>query len=114
MRDYGALAAAVAPYRAHGLRLAVDDTGAGHSSLSHVLQLRPDVMKLDRQLVTALDRDPIRRALVKSLRHFCADAQVDLIAEGVETSQEALALRAIGVTLGQGFHLGRPAAPLAG
>ena len=113
VNDYGALAAAMAPYRAHGLRLAVDDTGAGHSSLSHVLQLRPDVMKLDRQLVTALDRDPIRRALVKSLRHFCADAQVDLIAEGVETSQEALALRAIGVTLGQGFHLGRPAVPLA-
>ncbi len=113
VQDYGALAAAMAPYRAHGLRLAVDDTGAGHSSLSHVLQLRPDVMKLDRQLVTALDRDPIRRALVKSLRHFCADAQVDLIAEGVETAEEAQALRAIGVTLGQGFHLGRPVVPVA-
>ena len=110
--DYGALAAVMAPYRAHGLRLSVDDTGAGHSSLSHVLQLRPDMMKLDRQLITALDRDPIRRALVKSLGLFCADTQVDLIAEGVETAQEAEALRRIGVHLGQGFHLGRPAVPV--
>ena len=110
--DYGALAAAMAPYRAHGLRLSVDDTGAGHSSLSHVLQLRPDMMKLDRQLITALDRDPIRRALVKSLGLFCADTQIDLIAEGVETAQEAEALRRIGVHLGQGFHLGRPAVPV--
>ena len=106
--DYGALAAALAPFRARGLRLAVDDTGAGHSSLTHVLQLRPDVMKLDRALITAIDRDPVRRALVKSLRHFCMASEVQLIAEGVETPQEAAALVSIGVRLAQGFHLGRP------
>lgn len=108
VQDYGALAAALAPFRARGLRLAVDDTGAGHSSLTHVLQLRPDVMKLDRALVTAIDRDPVRRALVKSLRHFCMASEVQLIAEGVETPQEAAALVSIGVRLAQGFHLGRP------
>lgn len=108
VEDYAALAAAMSPFRAHGLRLAVDDTGAGHSSLSHVLQLRPDVMKLDRALVTAIDRDPIRRALVKSLLSFCSDTQVELVAEGVETAQEARSLLAIGVQFAQGFYLGRP------
>ncbi len=108
VEDYAALAAAMAPFRVHGLRLAVDDTGAGHSSLSHVLQLRPDIMKLDRALVTAIDRDPIRRALVKSLRCFCTDTQVQLVAEGVESAGEAQSLMAIGVQFGQGFHLGRP------
>lgn len=109
--DYAALAAAVDPWRRRGLRLSIDDTGAGHSSLAHVLKLRPDLIKLDRQLVTALDTDPVRRSLVASLQSFCTGVGVGLIAEGVETAQEFAALQDLGVVLAQGYFLGRPALP---
>lgn len=106
--DYTALDRALAPWRRAGLRLSIDDTGAGYSTLAHVLRLRPDVIKLDRHLVTEVDSDPIRRGLVASLQGFCAGSGIALIAEGVETAAEARALAAAGVRLGQGYHLGRP------
>lgn len=108
VRDYHRLDAALAPWRSAGVRLSIDDTGAGHSSLAHVLRLQPDFVKLDRDMVTALDRDPVRRDLVRRLQQFCDDRCIELIAEGVETAGEARALRDVGVRLAQGFHYGRP------
>lgn len=107
--DYGAFRTAVAAI-APGVLLAIDDAGAGFSSLRHILELWPDFVKLDRSLVQEIDRDPARQALVAGMQHFATATDCQLIAEGIETQGEADALVELGVPFGQGFHLGRPAA----
>src|SRR5205807_8755918 len=92
-----------------GGRLAVDDAGAGFSSLRHILRLAPDFIKLDGALTRGIDRDRTRRALGAALISFASEIGVPIIAEGVETQDEVDALRALRVTCGQGFHLGMPA-----
>jgi len=89
-------------------RLAVDDAGAGFASLRHILELRPAFVKLDRSLVAGLEGDQARQAMIVGLTHFARSVGCGLIAEGVETRAEIAALRALEVTLGQGFILGRP------
>ncbi|MCF6746002.1 EAL domain-containing protein [Blastococcus sp. KM273128] len=98
----------LAPLRARGMRLAVDDTGAGYSSLSHVLQLRPDIVKLDRSLISALNTDPAQRSLVTAVALFAREIGATLTAEGIETPEQVAVLTELGVAKGQGFFLGRP------
>jgi EAL domain-containing protein (putative c-di-GMP-specific phosphodiesterase class I) len=95
--------------RAAGVLLSVDDAGAGYASLRHVLRLRPDVVKLDIGLVSGLDADPAKKALVAAMAAFAVDTGTGLVAEGVETPGERDALLERGVRLGQGHLLGRPA-----
>jgi EAL domain-containing protein (putative c-di-GMP-specific phosphodiesterase class I) len=92
---------------------AVDDAGAGYASLRHIIELRPSYVKLDRGLVTGINADPIRQALVAGMLHFASSIGVEIIAEGVETEAERLTLQGLGVTLGQGFLFARPAAAVA-
>ena len=108
VEDYGALEAAVSTLRARGLRLAVDDTGAGYAGFRHLLGLRPEIVKLDLSLTQGIDGDPVRRALASALVRFTADTGAHLIAEGIETEAELGTLRDLGVEWGQGFLLGRP------
>jgi EAL domain-containing protein (putative c-di-GMP-specific phosphodiesterase class I) len=89
--------------------VAVDDAGAGYASLRHILELQPDVVKLDIGLVRNIDSDPARQALVAGLVHYAQTAGLRLIGEGVETEAERDTLRALGVPLGQGYLFGRPA-----
>jgi EAL domain-containing protein (putative c-di-GMP-specific phosphodiesterase class I) len=109
IEDYGALAERLAPLRERGLRVAVDDVGAGYASLRHALQLAPDMVKMDMSLTRDVDRDPGRRALAAALISFAAETRMAIVAEGIETAGELEALRALGVRFGQGFHLARPA-----
>lgn len=90
-------------------RLAVDDAGAGFASLRHILELEPDLVKLDIGLVSGVDHDPARQALVAGLCHFSSRTGTMLIAEGVETVDELRVLRDLGVGFVQGYLLGRPA-----
>jgi EAL domain-containing protein (putative c-di-GMP-specific phosphodiesterase class I)/CheY-like chemotaxis protein len=106
--DYDVLDAAVAPLRAAGCRLAVDDVGAGFSSLRHILRLAPDVIKLDISLTRHIDSDPPRRALATALISFASAINAAIVAEGIETQDEVDALRGLGVSYGQGYHLSRP------
>jgi EAL domain-containing protein (putative c-di-GMP-specific phosphodiesterase class I) len=106
--DYTLLTGALAPLRAAGLRVAVDDTGAGYASLRHVLRLGADLIKLDRSLVSDLAADPVRHALVAALTRFAVDTGSRVVAEGVETTQELAALEELGVHYVQGYLLGRP------
>jgi EAL domain-containing protein (putative c-di-GMP-specific phosphodiesterase class I) len=106
--SYTELGHALARLRQLGVRLAVDDAGAGFASLRHILSLQPDLIKLDMSLTRGIDRDPARRALASALLAFGSEIGADLIAEGVETSAELDTLRALGVPYGQGYHLGRP------
>ncbi len=108
--DYEALRAAIGRL-GPGVRLAIDDAGAGFASFRHILELAPDFVKLDRAIIAGLDADPARQALVAGMRHFAVTTGCGLIAEGIETDAELVALRSLGVSLGQGYYLGRPEAP---
>ena len=89
--------------------VAVDDSGAGFASLRHVVELRPRFMKLDIGLVRRVDRDVTRQAMIAGLRHFAGRVRCEVIAEGIEKPAELAMLRELGVVLGQGHLLGRPA-----
>jgi EAL domain-containing protein (putative c-di-GMP-specific phosphodiesterase class I) len=106
--DYRVLLAALAPLRRNGLRLAIDDVGAGFASLRHILLTSPDVIKLDRSIVAGVADDAILRRLVRSLTDFGHDASAAVVAEGVETRDDAVALRDVGVDYGQGWYFARP------
>jgi len=110
IEDYAALAAALAPLRQQGMRLAVDDAGAGHSSMKHILQLQPDIIKLDMSLTRAIHEDRNRRALAKGLLGFAHEIGSKVVAEGVETAGELDTLRDLQVDYAQGYLLGRPLA----
>jgi EAL domain-containing protein (putative c-di-GMP-specific phosphodiesterase class I) len=112
IEDYDCLLRALEPLRARGVRLAVDDAGAGYAGLQHILQIRPDLIKLDIGLTRSIDLDPARRALASALTLFAREVGCRIIAEGVETASELAALRAIGIAKVQGYFLGRPT-PLA-
>ncbi len=106
--DYPALTAALAMLRARGVRLMVDDVGAGFASLHHILRLAPDGVKLDRSLTSGIEVDAARRALAAALVGFGREIGATIVAEGIETQDELHALRDLGIRCGQGFHLGRP------
>jgi len=108
--DYPGLITSLRELRREGIRLAIDDTGNGYSSLSHILKLAPDFIKLDRDLVSGIDVDPVRRILAASLVMFAGDTGARIIAEGVETREELDVVCDLGVDYAQGYFLGRPAA----
>jgi EAL domain-containing protein (putative c-di-GMP-specific phosphodiesterase class I) len=109
VEDYDALMAVLTPLRLRGMRLAIDDVGAGFSSLRHIVLTAPDVIKLDRSMIDGVSVDPVLTTLVRSLVAFGHDCDSQVVAEGVETEQDAAALRSLGVDCGQGWHFGRPA-----
>jgi EAL domain-containing protein (putative c-di-GMP-specific phosphodiesterase class I)/CheY-like chemotaxis protein len=106
--DYTELAARLLPLRERGIRLAIDDVGAGFSSLERVVKLGPDYMKLDRSTVTGVADDPVRRSLIERLVSFSDEVGISVVAEGIETQEDLEVLRRLYVPFGQGFHLGRP------
>jgi EAL domain-containing protein (putative c-di-GMP-specific phosphodiesterase class I) len=107
IRDYEPIAAALGRIGSKA-RLAVDDAGAGFSSLRHILEVRPHFVKLDIGLVAGVAADLTRTALVAGMVRFATDGGFELIAEGVEGEADLAALRRLGVELGQGFFLGSP------
>jgi EAL domain-containing protein (putative c-di-GMP-specific phosphodiesterase class I) len=106
--DYEALNAALEPLRGRGARFAIDDTGAGYASLTHVLQLHPDIIKLDRGLIADLSSDPARRSLVTALVLLALDIGASVTGEGAETDSQLDTLATLGVDQAQGYLLGRP------
>lgn len=110
INDYALVATELAPLRQRGLRLAVDDAGAGFASFRHILKLKPDVIKLDYSLIHHIDRDRNRRALAAALIRFAEETGSKVVAEGVETEAELQTLRELNVNKVQGYLLGHPAA----
>jgi EAL domain-containing protein (putative c-di-GMP-specific phosphodiesterase class I) len=109
--DYTAVVATTEALRRAGIRLAVDDAGAGYASMRHILRLRPDVIKLDIALVAGVHTDPAKQAMLSAMVAFAADTGADLVAEGIEEPEERDALLARGIRYGQGYLLGPPAPP---
>ncbi len=106
--DYPSLREALNEFRRSGVRIAVDDAGAGFASLRHILELAPDIIKLDISIVRDIDTEASHRALASALVGFARETGTDLIAEGVETAEEALILRSLGIPLIQGYFVARP------
>jgi EAL domain-containing protein (putative c-di-GMP-specific phosphodiesterase class I) len=94
-------------YRSQGCRIALDDVGAGYSSLSLVAALQPDVVKIDMALVQALP-DAAPTAVIRALTEMSHGFGATVLGEGIETERQADALRRLGVDLGQGWLFGRP------
>ena len=107
--DYPALAERLAEWRDRGVRVAVDDAGSGYASLRHILQLRPDIIKLDISLTRDIDKDAGRRALAAGFVAFAEASGATVVSEGIETRAELDTVIDMGISLGQGYLLGRPA-----
>jgi EAL domain-containing protein (putative c-di-GMP-specific phosphodiesterase class I)/DNA-binding NarL/FixJ family response regulator len=110
VHDYPALRQAIVDL-GPGIRVAVDDAGAGYASMQHVVEVRPDLVKLDISLVRGIDGDPARQALIAGMRYFAEETRCIMLGEGVETTAELKTLQRLGVVLGQGYLLGRPGPP---
>ena len=106
--DYERIGKVVGSMRARGVRLAIDDAGAGFASLRHILRLEPDFIKLDLTLVRDIHRDQAKRALAVGLISFARESNATIIAEGVETAEEASTLEELGVRHAQGYLFGYP------
>jgi len=109
VREYDALLHALGGIRERGVRLAVDDAGAGFASFRHVLELKPEIIKLDIHLTRGVHGDHGRQALVRSLVRFAADVGAALVAEGIETPEDLSTLTDASVEYGQGYLFARPA-----
>jgi EAL domain-containing protein (putative c-di-GMP-specific phosphodiesterase class I) len=109
IHDPGRFASVMNVYRAQGVRVAIDDFGAGYSGLNLLAEFQPDIVKLDIQLVRSIDSNGPRQAIVRALVQACDDLGIDVLAEGVETQAEQRWFRRVGVRLFQGYLYGRPA-----
>ena len=97
--------------RGRGISLAVDDLGAGYSNLKYIADLSPEVVKIDRQLVMNLRGESRLQKLVKALVRLCGDLGAKVVAEGIETREEMVAVLDTGAQYAQGYYFARPAFP---
>lgn len=111
IEDPAALTARLDKFTARGGRIAIDDVGMGFSGLHQLVELAPDVIKLDRSLIAGIDRDFARQAIVPALLTYADKVGADVVAEGVETPDEAAMLLRLGVRTAQGYHFARPGPP---
>lgn len=98
-------------YRRRGIKIAVDDFGAGYAGLSSVVMIAPDIIKLDASLVRNIDTDPLRQALVRGNLDAFRLVGISVIAEGVETEGERDFLKDAGISLMQGYYFSAPSSP---
>ena len=108
VEDYEPLQRAIDRLRHHGVRLAIDDAGAGFASLKHIVHLLPEFIKLDLFLIRNIHEDPVKRAVVAGMLGVAAQIGGKVIAEGVETADELSVLRELGIEWVQGYYFGRP------
>ena len=109
VRDPEFLRTIMSEYRSHGLRVAIDDFGAGFSGLGLLSTFQPDIIKVDRVLVDRIHERPASQSIVKSIVQVCSDLDIQIIAEGIECEQEMEILCNFGIRKMQGFFFARPA-----
>lgn len=108
IEDYKSLLEELEPYREQGFMIAIDDAGAGYSSLQAIAEVKPEFVKMDLSLVRDVDKDPTKLALVEAFVDFAYKINARIIAEGIETEEELQTLIKLGCDYGQGFLLARP------
>jgi EAL domain-containing protein (putative c-di-GMP-specific phosphodiesterase class I)/AmiR/NasT family two-component response regulator len=106
--DYVELLRALTELRTHGIKIAIDDAGAGFS-LRHTLEIAPNIVKVDISITRDIDKERARRALASALISFAEEMGITIVAEGIETQAELETLEGLGVRYGQGYHLAEPA-----
>jgi len=106
--DYGALIPSLSEFRSRGLRLAIDDFGAGYAGFRHIVELNPDTIKLDMSLVRNIDSSPTIQSVVRALVGFAQERNTKLLAEGVETQAELDMLISLGIKRVQGYFFYKP------
>lgn len=106
--DYTTLLNALAPLRNSGMRVAVDDAGAGHSSMLHIVRLAPEIIKLDREVIAGIDSNDLQKALGRAMVTFARDIGATITAEGIETPSELAAVTDLRMTSAQGYFLSPP------
>lgn len=109
IRDYSVIKKALRHYRSQGYQIAIDDMGAGYSSLQSVVELRPDYLKIDRSIIQNIHRDEVKAHIVSTLQEIGSKIGAALIAEGIELEEELAELKAMGIPYAQGYLTGRPA-----
>lgn len=108
--DYGSLRYALDQLRSIGVSVAVDDAGAGFASLRHILELAPELIKLDLSITEKIESDKGAMAMAVALTSFAGAIGARIVAEGIDSERQVAAVRALGIQLGQGYHLGKPGA----
>lgn len=108
IEDYDLLRAALEPLRAKGFRLAIDDAGSGYSSMSHIIKMRPDIIKLDGTVTNNILQDHAQHALTKMMVLFAGEIGARVVAEVVETAEHAGRLRELAVHTAQGWYFSKP------
>ncbi len=106
--DYEAMRSALLHYRSMGFKIALDDLGEGFSSLRLWSELRPDYIKIDKHFVQGVDANPVKMQFLKAIQCIAESCGTHVIAEGVETLGELMAVKDIGIQLGQGYLVARP------
>ncbi|MGD1905236.1 MAG: EAL domain-containing protein [Leptolyngbyaceae cyanobacterium] len=96
-------------YRERGFKIAIDDFGAGYAGLKRLAEIPADIVKLDMALIRQIDTDKVRQAIVRGIFQVCEELSAQVIAEGVETSEELAVLQGLGIELFQGYYFARPA-----
>lgn len=104
----------LAAYRRHGFRIAIDDLGSGFTGLKMLAELEPDMVKIDRTLISAIHHSTKKQLLLQAVVSFCHKIHAQVVAEGVESPEELHEVCRSGVDLAQGFYLARPDRELAG
>lgn len=111
IKDFTKFRRVLEHYRDQGFMVAVDDAGAGYSSLQSIAELHPDFIKIDMSLIKDVNKNPVKRALIETFVTFAQKINSELIAEGIETQEEFLTLIKMGIHYGQGYYLARPDNP---
>ncbi|WP_158602229.1 EAL domain-containing protein [Cohnella endophytica] len=106
--DFEAAKKILAHYRRQGYEIAIDDAGAGYSSLQSIVELSPDYIKIDRSLISMADKDEMKKHMLRTFVRFAKKMNIRTVAEGIERPEELRLLRAIGFDYGQGYLIGRP------
>lgn len=110
IEDFGAVKKALEHYRSQGYQIAIDDVGAGYSSLQSIVELRPDYLKVDRSIIQDIHLDEMKAHILHTLAQLAAKMDISIIAEGIEQQEELAKVRELGASYAQGYLLGRPAA----
>ncbi|MGG4143519.1 EAL domain-containing protein [Paenibacillus algorifonticola] len=108
IQDYGSVLATLAQYRRQGFQIAIDDVGAGYSSLQAIIELKPDYIKVDRSLIMGIHEHEMKEHIVHTLVQLADKMAIGIIAEGIEHQEELNKVKAMGVHYAQGYLLGRP------
>lgn len=113
IEDFGAFTQTMSDFRKTGFKLAVDDTGAGYASLHMISELLPDIIKIDRSIIRNIDSHEIKDTILEALLMVAKKIGCNVVAEGIETEEEAKTLLGKNVDYGQGFFFSRPLEPFA-